>query len=79
MKTPVATRLARYVLAVRERQRLLVEGLGAALIVCAVLMFSLPLGVLVAGVMLVLAANFYMGADDAGADGDDSQDSAVGR
>lgn len=48
-----------------ERWRLAVESLGAGLVILAVLMFSVALGILVAGVVLIVAANFYGGDTDA--------------
>ena len=49
-----------------EHWRLLLETIGAALVILAVVMFSVALGILVAGIFLVVAANFYGNeADDA--------------
>ena len=46
--------------------RAVVELLGAALVILAVVMFSVALGILVAGIFLIVAANFYGNeADDA--------------
>lgn len=53
-----------------ERWRLLLETIGAALVILAVVMFSVALGILVAGVFLIVAANFY-GGSDADADSDE--------
>ena len=59
-----------------ERWRLLVEAVGASLIVGALLMVSIPLGIAVAGVVFVVVANFYMGAEDASSDDSSAEDSA---
>ena len=46
--------------------RAVVELFGAALVILAVVMFSVALGILVAGIFLIVAANFYGNeADDA--------------
>lgn len=59
----------------------MVEALGALLIVCALVMVSIPLAVFVAGAILVAVANLYMrgGEPDGSTSGDDSTDSTVGR
>ena len=51
-----------------ERMRLLVEALGAVLVIVAALLVYAPLGILVAGVILIVIANFYLGDDDADPD-----------
>ena len=42
-----------------ERWRLFLETIGAALVILAVMMLSVALGILVAGIILIVAANFY--------------------
>jgi len=51
-----------------DRVRLILEALGAGLVIIAVWMISLPLGVFVAGVVVLLVANFYAVDDDDDAD-----------
>lgn len=75
--TPGLSRAVSWFRAARERERSLVEFLGAALIVGALLMVSIPLGIAVAGVALVFLANFGMGAEDAADSHDGTKDSTV--
>lgn len=77
--TPALSRAVLWFRAARERERLLVEWLGAALIVGALLLVSIPLGIGVAGVLLVVLANFGMGAEDAADSHDGSPDSTLRR
>ena len=56
-----------------EGWRLLVEGMGAALVVVALALVHVALAVFVAGVILIWVANVYMGGTaDAGIDEHDS-------
>lgn len=48
----------------RERRRLVVEALGAALIIIGVGMLSVILAILLTGVALMAVANLYMIGDD---------------
>lgn len=57
-----------------ERWRLVVEGLGALLVIVSAALVSVALGLLAAGVILIIIANAYMGEgeDDASPDINDS-------
>lgn len=56
--------------------RLTIEAVGALLIIAAFALVDVVLGLLVAGVLLVLIANFYIkGAPDAGPGEHDQTDS----
>lgn len=49
----------------RERRRSIVEAAGAVLVVASLAMIDVALGLLAAGLALILTANFSMGDDDA--------------
>lgn len=49
-----------------ERWRLAVEALGACLVILALALVHIALGVFVAGVLLIVGANFYRGDNDDG-------------
>ena len=53
-----------------EFRRLLVEASGAMLILAGLVLIWVPAALIVAGCILLLVANVYMGDDDAGTESD---------
>lgn len=47
-----------------ERQRLVVEVMGGVLVIAAFALIHIAMGVLVAGILLMIFANFYLRATE---------------